>query len=197
MQSINQLKKFNHDDYSEICEQLACRDTALDLVDITIAPHTLLLKFFQEKFYHEATQLLAYGLPNREAIWWGYLCAQHAAVDKPAENKPDKTVQQALDLTQQWVINPNEPTRREIKTLADNLEYKTPTGWIAIAVFWSGDNIAPLEQPAIMPEKYKAKTAVVNAINQSALHDTHLEKNYLRYIKQGVHIANGGNGAIQ
>ena len=184
MLAATQLKKFNHDHYSEICEHIACRDAALDLLDIKIPPAELLLKFIREKFYYEAVQLLACGLPRRESIWWGYLCVQHAAAVKPIP-----AVQRALTIIQQWVKNPNGQIYHEAEALAEQLGYHTPTAWVAIAVFYSGNKLAAAE-------KYLPATAAANAITQAALNSGTPDTAYLRYIKQGIHIANGGNGTI-
>ncbi len=58
-------------------------------------------------FLFEATQLLAYALPKREAVWWACMCVAHTA--PPDLPEPDRLARAAAE---QWVRQPNDKNRR-------------------------------------------------------------------------------------
>ncbi len=104
----------------------------------------------------------------------------------------------ALKVAEQWVYNPTEENRRLAEKLAAITEYTTPSSWTAMAAFWSGGSITAIDEPPVPPSQYLYANAVAGAVNISATFDKNQdpEKLYDMFIKQGLDIANGGNGQV-
>jgi hypothetical protein len=144
-------------------------------------------------FVLEATRLLAYALPRREAIWWACMCCAHTApADLP---EPDRLAREAAE---HWVRQPNEQNRRAANQRAEASSYDAPEVWCAVAVFWSGETIGPENLPAVPPPPHMAGKAVAGTIYLAAvrpnplLQDTHLK----RFLESGLNIAAGGTGRL-
>jgi hypothetical protein len=61
----------------------------------------------EQRLYRDALQFVAHLLPPRFAVWWGCLCAWHAA--RP---EPPSVVAEALHAAVRWVLDPSEANRR-------------------------------------------------------------------------------------
>ena len=178
MQDKNILKKFNHDQIQDILAELELsidKKTDMGIINLLVGSDQL----------QSAVKFLALGLPKREAIWWGYICASDIS-------------KETVDTIEKWVKQPDdEDLRRNAGKLAETLGLYVPFGWVATALFWSGGSIAPLDKPEAEPELFMCGEAVANAIFLAAeqSEDDSTDKMKL-YLKQGLHIAMGGNGKI-
>jgi|LakMenEpi03Aug12_release.lakeMendotaPanAssembly.Ray.scaffolds.fasta_scaffold546096_2 hypothetical protein len=146
-----------------------------------------------KELYIDVVKLLAQGLPIREGIWWSYCCAIEAEQDKANED-----VLNTLQVVKHWIYQPNETYRRAAEVAAKKLEFKTPSSWVATAVFWSGGSVAPSDSPDVyIPEEHIGK-AIAGAIMLACALDQNdnIQANYKRYLSRGFDIADGGNGEI-
>lgn len=185
------LKKFSHDTLDKILAELELPSELTPLINQESNDMAILSKLIETQHFPAAVKFLALGLPKREAVWWAYLCAQ----DVEGNNNDLKT-QNALKATSEWVRQPTEDNRRKAGPSAEALELYTPSSWAAMAAFWSGDNIAAPGRPAVTPPPFMAGEAVSNAVVLAASKKPEPAEAYKIYLKQGLHIAMGGNGKI-
>lgn len=176
-----------------ICACFDLSDDALSLLTGAFTPTQFFIELMQARLYVDAVHFLAHGLPKREAIWWAYLCAEATESISTSQDNLE-----TLELIKKWVFNPDEVLRRAAELMAEKLKYKTAASWAAIAIFWSGGSITPVDTPEVMPDKNLCAKAVAGAILlAAALYEPeNISKNYERFLLQGVNIANGGNGRI-
>jgi hypothetical protein len=187
-----QIKKFNTYEIETIINSLECDDAVLTTLHTLESDLAVLLHLQSQKNYSEAVKYLAKGLPQREAIWWGFLCSE--VIEK---DRDDTTTQEALAVIEAWVKAPSESKRRRAGKLGEALEFFTPTSWTATAVFWSGGSITPEGRPEVEAGAQMCGEAIANAIIIAAnkLSDD-IPQNFECFLKQGLHIAMGGNGKI-
>ena len=159
--TITELKKFTSELAINICEHFKLSEDAKHLIDAKLQATEFLQRLIDKNFYHDAVQFLAHGLPKREAIWWAYLCAEQTEL---SDKKTDNDILEALKITKAWIYEPQETTRRLAEKAAEKLTFKTAASWIAMAVFWSGGSITPLNQPAVEPNKFLSAKAVSGAV---------------------------------
>lgn len=154
------------------------------LLDEPDGPGRLLDRLVERGLLIEATRLLAYALPPREAVWWGAMCVGHAA---PAALGDAERA--ALAAAEAWVRQPDDRTRRDAAWAAAAAGYQLPGAWPALAAYWS--------RPARaldMRAGRGVETAIARAIarNREARDAAHLA----RFIASGRDIAAGGAGRL-
>ena len=178
---------------SEICAHIDLEKEAEALLDPTFTPEQYIQALLNDKQYYSAVVFLAHALPKRESVWWSCVCSKATITDKTSSDNL-----QALKAAEQWVYNPTEENRRLAEKLAEKTEYVTPSSWTAMAAFWSGGSITAVDEPPVPPGQYLYANAVSGAVNLSATFDKNrdTEKLYQLFIKQGIDIANGGNGEV-
>lgn len=152
-----------------------------------------LQQLLARRLYPDAVRFLAHALPKREATWWACLCARHGLTDKtPA------TDIKAIELAEAWVYKPVEENRQLTLPAAQATAFNTSASWVAMAAFWSGDNISPIPE-AIVPADEKLFTkAVIGAVMLAATQGeaSQVDELYQLFLQQGINIASGGNGRI-
>lgn len=192
--TITELKKFTSNLAITICDRFKLSDETKCLIDAKLQATEFLQRLINEKFYHDAIQFLAHGLPKREAIWWAYLCAEQTELSDEADND----ILNALNIIKTWIYEPKESTRRLAEKASEKLTFKTAVSWAAIAVFWSGGSITPPDQPAVEPNEFLSAKAVAGSVMLAAVskNPEKIDENYQHFIAQAIHIANGGNGRI-
>jgi hypothetical protein len=144
-------------------------------------------------FLVEATKLLAYALPKREAVWWCCMCVAHTA--PPDVPEPDRLARAAAE---QWVRQPNDKNRRAAMSQAERTTFESPEALCAYAVFWSGETIGPEDQPATPPTPNMSCKVVAGAVYLAAVRgDPQREVARLkRFLESGRNIATGGPGRL-
>jgi hypothetical protein len=144
-------------------------------------------------FLIEATRLLAYALPKREAVWWACMCAAHTAPPDLAE--PDRLARAAAEL---WVRQQGDANRRAAMRQAEATTLETPEAWAAVAVFWSGETIGPEDQPAVPPPPHMTGKAVAGTVYLAAVRSdpARTDKRLRRFLESGRNIAAGGPGRL-
>lgn len=191
---ISQLKKFEPQLAAPLLAKYAQDNAANNnLVTETTTSVEYLKLLVQKGLYPDAIRFLAHGLPKREAVWWAYIAAA-----KYETNLADSLVVELLDKTKKWVYSPVEENRIALQPLAEKLGFSRAASWAAIAAFWSEGNITPQEKAQVFASPTLSPAAITGAILLSAVsyQPEKAIENYYYFLKQGVHIANNGNGEI-
>jgi hypothetical protein len=144
-------------------------------------------------FLVEASRLMAYALPKREAVWWACMCAAHTAPPTLAD-----TDRQARETAEHWVRQQTDALRRTAMQQAEAGGFATPEAWAAVAAFWSGDSMAPDGQPAVPPAPHLPGTAVAGAVVLAAVRGDPVRQpaRLKRFLESGRNIAAGGPGRL-
>jgi hypothetical protein len=122
-------------------------------------PQQFLNLLVEKELFGDAIRLVAYLLPKREAIGWGCLCLRHTLASQ--KGKPLPNVQVAAE---RWVSAPNEENRWAAKETADKEDPRTPSGLLAMAVFFAGYSLAPPNIQAVPPPDHVTSEMVAGAV---------------------------------
>jgi hypothetical protein len=150
------------------------------------APQEYLNLLIEKSLFSDAIKFLAHALPKREAVWWAWFCARRAAGAEP----PPK-IKAALDATEKWIAQPNEPNRRAAKAAADAATFGTAAGCAGLGAFFSGGSLAPPEAPVVPPAPDLTAKAVAGAVTFAAA-ATEPEKapeKFRAFLDQGLDVA--------
>jgi hypothetical protein len=160
-------------------------DKALALMKPELHPREYISLLTENQFFPDAVRFLAHGLPKREGVWWGWVCARRAAgPNPPAEIKA------SLEATEQWIAQPNEENRRAAHEAAKTADLGTPAGCAGLAAFFSGGSLAPPHAPPVPPGEYLTAKAVAGAVIFAAIAsepDKAPEK-FQNYLAQGCEV---------
>ena len=144
-----------------VCTLFALEEKSAKLVESNPAlgsgsPGSFLEALIREDCLIDALRFYAYALPAREAIDWACRCLRTLAVK--ADDAP------CLDAASEWLKEPTEDNRRRAHTVAEQAEFGTAASWAAMAVFWSGGSIAPVDQPEVPAGPELVGHAVAGAV---------------------------------
>jgi hypothetical protein len=142
----------------------------------------------------EAARICAHALPARERVWWAARCVRATATGEiPAAD------QQACRLGEDWVRRPTDGTRRAAMDQAQATGFASAEAWVAVAAFWSGDSMAPSDQPKVAPAPHLAGSAVVGAVILASVrhHPDRQPDRLRRFIASAQDIAAGGAGHLE
>ena len=183
--------KIKQDNANVIVQGIGLDEQATALLQDQTTTVDYLNQLIALKLYPDAVRFLAHALPNREATWWACLSARSTLTDNPPANEI-----KAIELAEAWVYKPIEDNRKPTLAAADATEYKTAASWAAIAAFWSGDDISPVPEAVIPPDKKLYAKAVVGAVMLAATQGeaSKINNNYQLFLQQGINIASGGDG---
>lgn len=159
------------------------------LDEMTPAQYVQLL--IDKALYPDAIMFLAAGLTKRESTWWACLCARSVLTDKSPEVDA-----KAIASAEAWVYNPTEENCRLTLPAAEATGFKSPAGWSAMAAFWSGDDISPVEEAVIPPPVDLTGKAVNGAVLLASVQGepTKVAEYQQLFINQAIDIASGGDG---
>jgi hypothetical protein len=148
----------------------------------------------QAGFAIEATRVFAHALPKREAVWWACMCAAHTAPAQPAEGDL-----KARELSETWVRQQSDETRRAAMEEAKRTGFQSPEAWAAVAAFWSGNSLAPPDAPPVPPPAHLTGVAVAGAVALASVRGApNRQPHRLALFLQSAHdIAAGGPGRLQ
>ena len=140
-----------------------------------------------------ATRLFAFSLPRREAVWWAAMCAIHTVPTGQAEGEC-----QVREAAESWVRQQDDKTRYAAMELARAAGFACPESWVGMAAFWSGDSMAPPEQPKVPPGPQLTGTAVAGAVALSAARGDarQMSARLTRFLASARDIADSGAGRI-
>jgi hypothetical protein len=190
-----------------LCERAAFTDEALLTLAARAAdPDTLLAALAEAGKHPEAVRLVASALPKREAVWWAWVSARHAAqtaAEAPGAGSPPAgaaapsagvvppAVQHALAAVERWIAHPDDANRRTAFAAAQAATAETPVGCAGFAVFFSGGSLAAPEVPFMVPPPPGACWQLVaGAITLAAMQGppAHMATRFAGHLAQGVEI---------
>jgi hypothetical protein len=148
---------------AEICQRFDASEKARGLVQPKISPNQYLRVLDLNQLFVDGVRFAAYGLPSREAIWWGSLCVWSVCRPNPPEE-----IAAALSCVVAWVQEPSDENRRAAERVIEVAGPDTPAGGLAAAVFYSGANIAPPDQPEVKPKPFLWSKLLAGAVAAAA-----------------------------
>jgi hypothetical protein len=171
---------------AEVCVHARLGPEALLLLRKDQTPRQFLELLLRTEKFSEAIRFLAFGLPRREAIWWGCLGVLHERGDRllpPGEAR-------ALQAAVRWVIEPNEPHREAAEQLAGT---QTPANYMAKAVAWTGGSLSPPGLPVVPPPVELPHRGVNAALAQAIINGPieTIDTRFRHTLALGIHIARG------
>ena len=153
------VAKSSESPLQQLCQRAKLGDEAKALLTGRYSTKQFLGLLVEKELFRDAIRLVAYLLPKREAIGWGCLCARYILTSQ--KDKPLPEVQVAAE---RWVSAPSEENRWAAKETADKEDPKTPSGFLALAVFFAGPSMAPANLEAVPPPDHVTSEIVANAI---------------------------------
>jgi hypothetical protein len=157
-------------------------------------PSEAVSRLVQAELLIEAARVCAHALPSRERVWWAARCARATAPGAlPAADE------EAAALAEGWVRRPADETCRAAMEQAQASGFTSPEAWVAVAAFWSGDSMAPLDQPKVPPAPHLAGSAVVGAVVLASVrnHPDRQPDRLRRFVGSALDIAAGGAGHLE
>lgn len=106
------------------------------------------------KVPEDAITFCAYLLPRRVAVWWGHECLGQLP------DLLDDQDRRMLQLSREWVGEPEEEHRYAALTEGMAAREKTPGVWLALAAGWSGGSIAPRDAEPVASQPFFTPKAV-------------------------------------
>ena len=173
-------------DLCKLCE-VDLDDAALPLLEGEPTPSDFLRALIKAGLHADAVAYLAHGLPRREAVWWGCLCARETA---PAEGSADAA---ALAAAEAWVYEPDDEHRLAAERTVEAAGLRSPAGLLAQGVAWSGGSLAPAGLPEVVPPEHLTGRMVSAAVVVTAtrLSPQQLPETFARFLARGIEIAMG------
>ena len=175
----------------EITALFELNEQGQKLLTDDVAPADYIQSLIENEDYPDAVSFFAYALPKREATWWACLCA------RSCQNEQSKVAdRKAIELAETWVYKPTSENCNPNFQAAEATAFKSAAGWAAMAAFWSGDNISPIEGSIVPPADDLTAKAVVGAVMLAAVQDgaEQVKEKYQLFLRQGIDIASGGDG---
>jgi len=174
-----------------VAASLDLSDEAKGVLLNEMTPAQYVQQLIDKALYTDAIMFLAAGLAKRESTWWACLCARSTLSDK----SPDSDVK-AIALAEAWVYKPTQENCRLTLSAAEATGFKSAAGWSAMAAFWSGDNISPVDSAVVPPPNDLTGKAVNGAVLLAAAQaePAKIVEYQQLFINQGIDIANGGDG---
>jgi len=143
----------------QLCQRAKVEAEAMALLTDDSTTKEFITLLVEKKLFRDAIRLVACMLPKREAVGWGCLCVRHAQ-----SLVPDKPLPPVHSVVERWVSAPNEDNRWAAKQAADQNDPKTPSGLLAMAVFFAGPTMAPPNLQAVPPPDNATAELVGNVI---------------------------------
>jgi hypothetical protein len=143
----------------QFCDHAKVGDEAKALLTDHLSTKEFIALLVEKELFRDALRLVAYLLPKREAIGWGCLCVRH--ILPSPKDQPLADVQVAAE---RWVAAPNEENRWAAKKAADEEDPRTPSGLLAMAVFFAGPSMVPPNLQAVPPPDHATSLIVTNVV---------------------------------
>jgi len=113
----------------------------------------------------QATLFIASALPRLDAITW-----VTKALPQPDETHPDYKDRRLLrDMVQRWVDDPDDENRRAIFEIAESADSEWSETLLALAVYFSGGSIAPVDLEPVLPEPQITAHLAAAALQSAAV----------------------------
>ena len=131
-----------------LCEQAKLGDPAKALLKDEHTSRQFLELLLGKGLFPDATRLLAFALPKREAVGWGCLCVRHSLGTEDAAQ-----ISKTQVAAERWVSNPDEGNRQAAKAAVAEDGPESPSDLLALAAFYSGGSVvAPNLEPVPPPD---------------------------------------------
>jgi hypothetical protein len=177
-----------------ILPRLELSKAATVCLDRCERPSEAVSRLVQADLLIEAARVCAHALPSRERVWWAARCVRATATGVlPAADG------EATALAEGWVRRPADETRRAAMEKAQATGFTSPEAWVAVAAFWSGDSMAPPDQPKVPPAPHLAGSAVVGAVILASVrtYPDRQPDRLRRFVCSALDIAAGGAGHLE
>jgi len=170
---------------SEISSVAELSQEAVALLRPGLQPPDYVSLLQEKSLFADAVRFLAHALPKREAVWWAWICARHAAGDNP----PPKILD-ALHATEMWISQPTDEHRRAAHAAAEAAQFSTPAGCAGLAAFFSGGSLAPPDSPAVPPGEFLTAKAVSGAVIFAAVSNEPAKapEKFKQFLAQGLDV---------
>ena len=147
-------------------------------------PESLLYALRQRLLWDASVRMLAFTLPEREAIWWSCMCVRHTV------STFEKLEQRAVEAAEAWVRQPEPSFKYEAALAARDCPTELPGSWSAYGVGWS-------HREKFAPSACGGRGAV-SAVLRTAKRDgaDRVEPRLKRFVLSGIDVGNGGAGRL-
>jgi hypothetical protein len=161
---------------------------AVALVREADTPDSVIGTWLEKAHAISAIKLIAQALPIREAAWWAWVSARYATQLTGAP-VPTAQVQTALAAIEQWIVRPDDASRRSVWEAGQAAGVDTPTGLVTAAIFLSGGSVGPPDAVHIPPPAGVSNTLVAAAIMSAAVSDpANIDHVAQAFVAQGIEI---------
>jgi hypothetical protein len=169
----------------DICRRVQVEKSARKLLGEKLTALQFVQTLVDAGHFSDATRIMAYLLPVRDAIWWAI---QSARQNPPRNAEPE--VELALAAAEEWVRKMSEESRYGAQTAAEAAGLGTASGCAAMAAFTSGRSLASPDQPAVPPDPALAPQLVSASIIASALLPNPAEaaERYRIFLRHGIEL---------
>jgi hypothetical protein len=179
----NPFATINCSTAAEICARFEVKQP---LLRDGIGPREFVDMLAANRQYLAGIDFMAYGLPPREAIWWGCLCIQHASGNNLSELE-----KAACRAAVKWVLEPTEENRRAAKEPAEKAGQGCPAGALAAASHQTEDPSSlpgPGRNPSFAPARSVTGTIKLASTkaDPNRIVDTHR-----LFLELGIAVADG------
>jgi hypothetical protein len=150
----------------QVAEMAGWRASPSAKADLTTPPAAFCASLLDEGLKADAARFLAHALPRHDAVRW--------AVDVVADLVPQDSFgadeRAALKAASLWLQDPTDERRRAAFAAAEAcLDSASPLALCAVAVFFSGGSIAPIDCEPIQPPREAAGRFVAAAVLAAAV----------------------------
>ena len=153
-----------------ICQTVELEDKGRSLLTDIQTPQKFASLLAEHGQLRDAVRFTAAWLPKRDAVLWGSQCVRNFMGENIlAEDAA------AVQIVDRWSVTPTEDLRRDAEQIAEQIDGRTPAGWLAMAVFWSGGSLAPPECDPVPPPEHLTATGVAAALLLAAAQAPPLE----------------------
>lgn len=173
-----------------LLERAAPDEPALALLNPQHTLEQLYLAWLEAEQLPSAIRLIAAVLPSRESIWWAWVSARYAS-QMEGGKAPSANEHATLSAVEQWIVRPDETTRRAAWDAGEKSGLDAPVGLVAMAVFLSGITIAPASVAPVPPPPGAAMPVVAGAILLAAVSNSKTEligPTFVAFAAQGLEI---------
>ncbi|WP_439135835.1 DUF6931 family protein [Pseudomaricurvus sp.] len=190
---MNEWVKVTAVNAGELMAHFELDEKAAEVLHPELNPQGGVMALVDAECYYDAIKLLAHGLPKREAVWWACLATRQTQSPETDESNAG-----ALIAAEAWAKKPTEENRLRCAEFAKKTRYETPASWAATAASWSTGSLAEPGEPEVNPPEFLYAHAVSGSVTLAGgqFNESDPSEGMLRFIKQGINLAEGGNGLI-
>ena len=156
------LPKIQAPTAAQICQEFKPSPAAQKLLTPQQTPAQYLQAMQDNQLPEDSVKTLAYGMPERESVWWATQSAQKVA--NPA-NSADAA---AIKAAEAWVKNPTALTKQQATAAAAKTNFQTPGAWAAQGAAWSQPAVPTVPAPGMPAAPRLTPHAVSGAVMLAA-----------------------------